>query len=542
MPTPRLTNQNYQKTRNRIKAANQNGRPPGVAQCLLLLTDNTEPRLKESIDRRVALIDKAHSDLAFRAAELEKCKKDVVYWVNNWVWTFDPRRTPSTLPFDLFAKQEEYLQWLGDRVIHKESGVVEKSRDAGLTWLCGAWAIHRWLFYPGQKFTFASRKESLVDRIGDPDSIFEKFRFLLKGLPKWMLPKRYSTGFLKFINSENGSVIGGESGDNIGRGGRSGVVFLDEFAFVERAQRVDAAVSENSDVIIYISTPNGPGNAFAKKRFSGVYQIFRIHWTDDPRKGKDWYERKKKILDPIILAQEIDIDYNASVEGVCIPALWVQAAIGLVLESTSREKIAGLDVAAEGANKNVFIVRQGQNVIRIDAWAIGNTTQTAYKAKAICEDEKIARLNFDGDGVGAGVGGTLASVTDLRFDVQPIRGGGQVSDKVWVEFNDRESSEIFKNLRAEMWWSLRLRFEKTYEYVNNLALHPIDELISLPNEPELIAQLSLPLYHFTDSGLLVIESKEQMKKRGISSPDYADALAYAFAPVSGYDVSWLKNC
>lgn len=487
------------------------------------------------------MLDRADKDIDFRNQELDRCRTDITYWVNNWVWTYDPRRTPRSLPFDLFPKQEEYLRWLEGLVRDRQPGLVEKSRDAGLTWLCGAFAIHRWLFFPGDKYTFASRKESLVDKLGDPDSIFEKFRLLLKSLPAWMLPNNYSTGYLKFINQDNGSVIGGESGDEIGRGGRASAVFLDEFAFVERANRVDAAVSENSEVVIYVSTPNGPGNTFAKKRFSGVYPVFRIHWTDDARKSPEWYAKKKAMLDPIVLAQEIDIDYNASIEGVVIPANWVQSAVALDLLPCSRNKAAGLDVADEGSNKNVMIIRQGQVVLRVDAWSFGNTTQTAYKAKAVCEEEKISQLNYDCVGVGAGVGGTLKSATDLRFEINPINGGSSPSDKEWIEFNDRKSSEVFKNLRAELWWTLRMRFEKTYEHVNNLATHPLEELISIPNHTELIAQLSLPLYRFTDTGLILIESKDQMRKRGVNSPDYADALAYAFAPTSGYDVSWLKN-
>ncbi len=59
-----------------------------------------------------------------------------------------------------------------------------------------------------------------------------------------------------------------------------------------------------------------------KKRHSGKYPVFRIHWKDDGRKNQAWYEKQKATLDPVILAQEIDIDYNASIEGICIPNAW----------------------------------------------------------------------------------------------------------------------------------------------------------------------------------------------------------------------------
>ena len=532
-----------EKAESKANEIGMGDRPIGVSQSFRMVSEKTDPQLANSIKRRIALIDECAKSATRQQEELEKCNHDPLYWIANWVWTYDPRRVPATIPFDLFPKQAEYLDWLRDRVDQKESGIVEKSRDAGLTWLCGAFAIHRWLFVPGSKIAFGSRKQDLVDRLGDPDSIFEKFRALLRSLPHWMLPKSYSTGYLKFLNNENGNSITGEAGDQMGRGGRSSIYFLDEFAFVERPQRVDAAVSENTDVVIYVSTPNGPGNSFAKKRFSGRYPVFRIHWTDDPRKTPEWYAKRKATLDPVILAQEIDIDYNASIEGVCIPSAWVQSAINMPLTRVLglHSRVAGLDVADEGVNKNVLIIRFGPAVYLIEDWSMGNTTQTAYKARDICHRDRVSLLNYDCIGVGAGVGGTMASVDYLNFKIQGINGGDSCDDKEWAEFDNRTSKQVFRNLRAQLWWSLRRRFEKTYERANGIADYPDDECISIPNHVELIAQLSQPLYRFNDSGLIVLESKIEMKRRGVESPDYADALAYAFAPNRTVNADWIDN-
>jgi len=221
--------------------------PPGIQQAIDAIPqlDDAEPALVKAIERRRTLLDRARTDMAFRGEEWEKCRKDPAYFVSNWCWTYDPRRSPSNIPFDLFDRQAQYLHWLKDRIKAKEDGVVEKSRDMGLSWLCVAFAAHQLLFIPGTKITFGSRKEILVDRIGDPDSLFEKLRMLMEQLPLWMRPKQYGDGFLKIVNGDNGSTITGESGDNMGRGGRSRLYFLDEFAFVARAQKVDAAVSNN---------------------------------------------------------------------------------------------------------------------------------------------------------------------------------------------------------------------------------------------------------------------------------------------------------
>src|SRR5690606_25562628 len=133
----------------------------------------------------------------------------------------------------------------------------------------------------------------------------------------------------KLINKDNGSSITGEGGDNIGRGGRSSIYFVDEAAHLEHSQKVDAALSENADCKIWVSTPNGLGNAFYRKRFSGHHPVFTFNWHQDPRKNQAWYDWRKKTMDPVVFAQEVEIDYSASLAGICIPGVWVRAAVEL---------------------------------------------------------------------------------------------------------------------------------------------------------------------------------------------------------------------
>lgn|GEM_PF-3269057 len=71
--------------------------------------------------------------------------------------------------------------------------------------------------------------------------------------------------------------------------------------------------------------------AVARRRFSGKHEVFTFHWRDDPRKSEEWYEQQKAKKNPVTVAQELDLDYTASIEGICIPAAWVRAAVGLPL-------------------------------------------------------------------------------------------------------------------------------------------------------------------------------------------------------------------
>ena len=481
----------------------------------------------------------------FRQAR-RQCAADVLFFVRWFCLTYDPRRTPAVLPFDLYPCQEELLRWLEERDRLQESGVVEKSRDMGVTWLCCAFALHRWLFRDGDKTGFGSRKLDLVDRLGDPDCIFEKIRFLLYNLPAWLAP----TGFrrkehdhhAKLVNPASGSTITGEGGDDIGRGGRCSRYFVDEAAHLERPQRVDAALSATTEVRIDVSTPAGPGNPFAVKRHSGAVPVFTLHWKQDPRKNRaetapdgrtvyPWYEAaRKRLADPVIVAQELDIDYSASIEGVCIPGAWVRAAVGLDLPA-SGPTVAGLDVAEEGPAQCVFQSRRGPLVDNPRAWN-GDTTQTAHRAADAADELGAVLVCYDADGMGAGVRAAFRAMErPLRFRVRPVRGGGAATETRWPD--GRMGRERFVNLRAELWWMLRTRFERTFAFVTRGEFFPAEDLISLPDHAQLIADLSLPRYFVRETGKVQLEAKKDMRRRGVKSPDFADALAYSFAPAAG---------
>jgi len=500
------------------------------------MIDFKNPDYLPIIERRARRLSKLKS-------QPEEIKKVLIHYethpvdfIEDWMWTYDPRKKPAVMPFMLWPKQQEYIQWLWDRYLNKEDALVEKSRDAGATYLNIAFAIWLWRFLRGVKIGFGSRKEMLVDRLGDPDSIFEKARMVLKYMPKQILPTGFSvelhTPFLKILNPENGSAITGEAGDNIGRGGRSSIYFKDESAFYERPERIEAALSQNSDVKIDVSTPNGNGNPFYQKRHGGKIPVFTFSWRDDPRKDMPWYKKQVDTLDAVIVAQEIDIDYAASVDGICIPAKFIKAAIDLDIPAEGSKK-AGLDVAdQEGQDENALIMKHGVVVKKewMKDWKGIDTTQTARKAYGYCELWLPDILNYDSIGVGAGVRGELNSLIKLKekkIKYAAVNTGEKPTLGDYAP--NRKNRDMFSNLKAQLWWEMRRRFEKTYEHVNGVKQYPLSELISIPNHPKLISELSQPKFEFDESGKIKIESKKAMKTRGLKSPNWADALIIAFA-------------
>jgi hypothetical protein len=518
-----------------------------------MIEPNNKYSLREQLVIRDRLLRECEVDSIYKKYCIALAKKDVAFWVNNFVFTYDPRRTPAMIPFVLYPRQVNYLDWRKERRKNKEHGLIEKSRDMGLTWLNVASQTHCWLFEDNFKGAFGSRKEMLVDRKGDPDSIFEKIRIILRNLPAWMIPRDFKwdehDNHLRLINPNTGSSITGEAGDSLGRGGRNAIYDVDEFAFIERADSVDASLSQNTEVIFYTSTPNGLGNCYAKKRFSGKIPVFTFRWQDDPRKDDVWYQKQCNNLDPVIIAQELDIDYSASVEGIYIPAKWVRAAVDLDIPRTGKPK-AALDVASFGSNRSVFGVREGAVITHIESWSKLGTTQSAFKVRDLMLQFGATNLNFDADGVGEGIGCTLESARNelgedeyFPFTFIPLHGAASPSDRFWIG-EQRTSKEKFYNARAEWWGLLRDRFQKTYEHVNNIKSYDLDELISIPNNSDLISQLSIVKRKYTSSGKLLIESKEDMRKRGIDSPDFADMLAMLQAPTESYldiNSAWLSE-
>ena len=392
-------------------------------------------------------------------------------FIEDWCVTYDPRRKGKkikTIPFILFPKQVEFIRWLYEKDDLQEDGICEKSRDAGATWLCMAYAVWSFLFEDEASTSFGSRKEALVDKIGDPKCMFEKGRAILRNIPAEFMPRGFRMDkhatFLKFINPENGSSITGEAGDQIGRGGRSTRYFVDEAAFLERQDTVDAALSENSDVKIFVSTPNGLGNAFHKKRFSGEYDVFTFNWRDDPRKDEKWYNTRKRKLLPHIFAQEIEVDYNASVEDICIEATWIAAAVGFT-GAASGEKGVGFDPSDSGTDTNGLIVMDGCNVIDIQEWGKGgdmNVTQSTRKAWRIATHADCCFFNYDSIGIGAGVKGEVKSLKENNegsdIDTHGVNVGNPASAG-WI--GERSFKELFVTSggkKMELYWNLRMRF------------------------------------------------------------------------------------
>jgi hypothetical protein len=202
---------------------------------------------------------------------------DPELFIEDWCITYDPRNkggdSPKTIPFILFDRQKEFIDFVMGCLKDQESGLIEKSRDMGATWLCCALSVYLWLFVPGISIGWGSRKEMLVDRLGDPDSIFEKMRKIILSLPRWLWPGGFKpkehSSYMKILNPESGGTITGESGDNIGRGGRKAIYFKDESAWYEHPESIEASLGDTTNCQIDISSVKGTNTVFHRRKTAG---------------------------------------------------------------------------------------------------------------------------------------------------------------------------------------------------------------------------------------------------------------------------------
>lgn len=470
-------------------------------------------------------------------------------FINDWGCTFEVRNPerglPALIPFILFPKQRAWVEFIMRKWQNRERGLTEKSRDCGVSWLSVALGATLCLFWDGINIGFGSRKEEYIDKLGAPKALFVRARQFLRYLPHEFLggwEERKHAPHMRIMFPGTGSTMSGEAGDGIGRGDRASIYFVDEAAFLERPQLTEASLSQATNCRQDISTPKGMGNPFAQLRHGGKVEVFTFHWRDDPRKDQAWYDKQvSEAVSPAVVAQEIDLSYTASVEGVLIPSAWVQAAIDAHIKLNivpSGAFVGALDIADEGMDKCAFAGGHGILLSFLEEWS-GKDSDTFYstqRAFRICDEQGFPDFLYDADGMGAGVRGDSRVINEQRLDrqqtqigVSPFRGSGEVLRPDSEDIKGRKNKDYFLNFKAQSYWSLRDRFKTTFRAVTQGEPFDPDLIISLdsclPLLSQLTMELSQPIYKENSVGKLLVDKKPE----GTKSPNLADAVMMRFS-------------
>jgi len=280
--------------------------------------------------------------------------------------------------------------------------------------------------------------------------------------------------------------------------------------------------------------------------------VKKINYTDNPRfpqELKDDLELMKandyELYRHVYLGEPV-----ANNELAIIKPMWVEAARGAHIKLGIQAiggKIGGFDVADEGPDANALVVRHGVVVNHCELWKDQDPNTAARHVFNEALRLGLDTVHYDNIGVGAGAKGAIREEqAGLSIKVRQPRFEGFTAsaavDQPEAEYAPgKRNKDMFLNLKAQTWWLLADRFRNTYDAINGKPFDPeniisLDE--SLPNLDQLCAELSQPRRQFVN-GKVKVESKDEMKKRGIMSPNLADALVMAFAPECGFDLGAL---
>lgn len=248
---------------------------------------------RKNVEYRVALMKRCLEDAAFRSEIVELCRLSFPFFVNTFVWSFNPKKKGDLEvgPFILWDFQVGAAATIVECVYEGEDLVIVKSRDMGASWLCLIVMVWLWLFRGRKKFHMISRSEAAVED-ANPDSLYWKLDFIVDGLPSYICPPHTRTKMFLGNDKTGASVTGESSTGRAGVGGRATAMFIDEFSQIKEAYKVLGRTADTTDCRIFNFTHVGVGTAaydVAQRAERGEMRMLLLHWSMHPDKGKGAY-------------------------------------------------------------------------------------------------------------------------------------------------------------------------------------------------------------------------------------------------------------
>ena len=231
-------------------------------------------------------------------------------------------------------------------------------------------------------------------------------------------------------------------------------------------------------------------------------------------------------------------------ESAIIKRSWLNAAVDahikLNVEPMGAKRI-GFDVADSGGDKCVNLYAYGCLAVEQDSWKANEDELMKSCRRTYGNAQRLAAsVTYDATGVGAFCGSKFEEINEDEdgsdIDHEKFQAGGSVINPDREYAHGIDNKDMFSNLKAQSWWSVADRLRNTWDAVTNGTQYPQEELICISSEMEdlepLLTELATPKKDYDKVGRVMVESKKDLEKREISSPDRADAFVMAFAPVS----------
>jgi hypothetical protein len=284
----------------------------------------------------------------------------------------------------------------------------------------------------------------------------------------------------------------------------------------------EGALSTDGAFVVMAANPTRQSGYFFDSHHKMRAAWAALHWNgeESPMVSADYianmakkYGRQSSVYKVRVLG-----DFVGASDGVIPLELCEAAKVREVAVVSSAPIIWGLDVARFGDDSSCLAKRKGNHMIAMcQEWWGKDTMQTAGLVKAdwdaTPEDERPAAINVDVIGIGAGV---VDRLQELGLPVYGINVAEAEAVNAESPTNQKgEPIRQYNRLRDELWFKSRAWLEA--------------KDCKLLEDEETIAELCVPTFSILSNGLIKVEGKDEMKKRGVKSPNRADAWNLTFA-------------
>jgi phage terminase large subunit len=415
----------------------------------------------------------------------------------------------------LRAEPEEYQKDLlravgrGERKISVRSG-HGTGKSTALSWAMLWFVLFR---FPNKVVVTAPTTAQLYD------ALFAELKRWINELPPAMkvllevktdrveLVAAASEAFISARTSraEQPEALAGVHSDNV-------MLVVDEASGVPEQvfEAASGSMSGHNAVTILAGNPTRSSGTFYETHTRLAPHWLTLHWSciDSPRVSQEFIDEMKTRYGEDSNAYRIRVlgEFPLGDDDVIIPLHLAEAAVERdVALSANLRPVWSLDVARFGSDRTVLLRRTGNVVTDIEAWQGLDLMATTGRVKAyfdaLLPSQRPTEILVDSIGLGSGV------VDRMRELGMPVRG---------INVSEAPAfGNTYANLRSELIFRVRGWLEQRGA--------------RLPKNPALVAELTSIRYSFSSTGKAKAESKDDMRRRGLRSPDLADALFLSFA-------------
>ncbi len=245
----------------------------------------------ENLRWRRYLTRRCLENARFRDAVMEACRVDFLFYVNSWVWQFNPKRVSTEIePFITWPYQDAAFRVILGAIEGQTDLCIEKSREMGATWMCLLPQDWYAKFHEHKQMGVISRDADAVDN-GNISSLLPKLDFISEHQPEWMVGEveKWVKGLRRKYHRTKSEVIGEASTGKAFVGGRLFWLFVDEFSQIGDGYTVQRRTRDVTRCRIFNFTHVGAvGHAYDLAQRPDVAKLV-MHWSEHPHKNAGLY-------------------------------------------------------------------------------------------------------------------------------------------------------------------------------------------------------------------------------------------------------------